>query len=359
MNRNLLITSAAGYIGGSILADFISRTSGLIKTANISAAVRSEAQAETVAKLGVNVVCVDLTDEAAVNEVVLRNEIDIILHTASSHDPKIVSYLIKALGQRRKATGTKTYFVHTSGTTAFAPEAGWPSEEMKDTDAVFETEKQLAANNPIRLTDVQVIEEGKTQGVTTLVVVTPAVYGRGTGECKKMSIAFPTFIRASIRNKAVHQFDKNGNPAAVHISDLTAFYGLLMEKIFQGEAIPNGENGYYFAVAHKLYCWDLMQRFAEQLHALGLVEEPKTQTWPSDEMAAASLGVPPMIARIMGTHCTPLIPVNAYQVGWQPRWNEKMLLDSVDQEIQDVLEADNVKVTPSDDFPTDLKGATI
>lgn len=86
-----------------------------------------------------------------------------------------------------------------------------------------------------------------------------------------------------------------------------------MEKILQAEAIPNGENGYYFAVAHKLYCWDLMQRFAEQLHALGLVEEPKTQTWPSDEMAAVSLGVPPMIARIMGTHwytpfLTPLAP---------------------------------------------------
>lgn len=75
-----------------------------------------------------------------------------------------------------------------------------------------------------------------------------------------------------------------------------------MEKILQGEAIPNGENGYYFAVAHKLYCWDLMQRFAEQLYALGLMEEPKTHTWPSDEMAAVSLGVPPMIARIMGTH---------------------------------------------------------
>lgn len=28
-----------------------------------------------------------------------------------------------------------------------------------------------------------------------------------------------------------------------------------------------------------------------------------------------------------------------------------MLLDSVDQEIQDVLEADNVKVAPSDDIP--------
>lgn len=34
--------------------------------------------------------------------------------------------------------------------------------------------------------------------------------GRGMGECKKLSIAFPTFIRASIKDKLVHRFDKNG-----------------------------------------------------------------------------------------------------------------------------------------------------
>ncbi|KAF7557241.1 hypothetical protein G7Z17_g782 [Cylindrodendrum hubeiense] len=344
MDRNLLITGAAGYIGGSILADFITRTTGPFSRANISAAVRSEAQVESLANLGINVVLVDLSDEASVTEVVLRNEIDIVLHTASSHDPNVASYLIKALGQRRKATGNETFFVHTSGSTAFAPEAGWPSGEMKDTDPIFETEKQLAANHPIRLTDIQVIEEGKTQGVTTLIVVAPAVYGRGTGQCKNMSIAFPIFIRSSIKDKLVHQFDKNGNPAAVHISDMTALYGLLVEKILQEEAIPNGEKGYYFAVAHKVYCWDLMQGFAERLHLLGLVAEPKTRTWPSDEMAAESLGVPPFIARVMGTHSTELVPVNAYEVGWRPHWNEKMLLESLGQEIQDVLEVDNIKV---------------
>ncbi|KAK7409299.1 hypothetical protein QQX98_008539 [Neonectria punicea] len=370
MPQNLLITGAAGYIGGSILSDFINRATGPIKSANIIAAVRSEEQVEILAKLGTNVVQLDVADERATKEAVLRNEIDIILHTARSHDPQIVSNLIQALGERRKETGNETYFIHTSGTTAFAPEAGWPSVAMKDTDPIFEIERQISASYPIRLTDITVTEEGKAHGVTTFIVVVPAVYGRGTGECNKLSIAFPIFIRASIKNQLVYRFDKNGIPAAIHISDLTAFYGLLTEQILLKEIIPNGEKGYYFAVAHRMSSWVFMQRLAERMHALGLVTETNPRTWPSDEMAAESLGVPLQIVRIMGTHkyrstfltgvdvpngewrtnerrSTELVPVNAYRLGWQPRWSETMLLDSVDDEIRSVQETDKAKAVIS------------
>lgn len=92
------------------------------------------------------------------------------------------------------------------------------------------------------------------------------------------------------------------SPAAAHISDIAALYSLLTEHILLKMAIPNGEDGYYFAVAHKTSTWDFMQRLAERLYALGLVAEPKPHTWPNDEMAAESLGVPLQIVRIMGTH---------------------------------------------------------
>ncbi|KPM43739.1 hypothetical protein AK830_g2771 [Neonectria ditissima] len=318
MTRNLLITGAAGYMYDPDLPVWSIQNT----LTNLFSAV-------------------DVANERAAKEAVLENEIDIILHTASSHEPHIVSHLIQALGQRRKITGKETYFIHTSGTTAFAPEAGWPSEEMKDTDPIFEAEKQISANHPIQLTDIQVIEEGKAHGVNTFIVVVPAVYGRGTGECKTLSIAFPAFIRASIKNKLVHRFDKNGSPAAAHISDITALYGLLVEQILLKMPIPSGEKGYYFAVAHKTSSWDFMQRLADRLYALGLVEEPEPHTWPSDELAAQSLGVPLQIVRIMGTHGTNLVPVNAYKLGWQPQWNEKMLLESVDDEIQAAREADS------------------
>lgn len=73
---------------------------------------------------------------------------------------------------------------------------------------------------------------------------------------------------------------------------MTALYGLIIEKILQKEPIDNGEKGYYFALAHNLQWREVLDRLAAALHARGLVADPKAQVWPSDEVAAESLGVP-------------------------------------------------------------------
>lgn len=80
--------------------------------------------------------------------------------------------------------------------------------------------------------------------------------------------------------------------SSVHISDLTALYGRIIEKILHKEAIPNGTEGYYFAAAHDLHWWEITDRLAVALNVRGLVTDTKTQLWPSDEVAAETLGVP-------------------------------------------------------------------
>lgn len=79
---------------------------------------------------------------------------------------------------------------------------------------------------------------------------------------------------------------------AVHVSDLMKFYTLLVEKISDGEDLPNGENGYYFPVAHQFGWWETLDRLASSMHARGLVKDAVVRTWPSDEVAAESLGLP-------------------------------------------------------------------
>ena len=56
-----------------MLADFLARSDSLIEKNNISAAVRSEEQANILSKLGINVLKLDLTDEKAVVEGLLSN----------------------------------------------------------------------------------------------------------------------------------------------------------------------------------------------------------------------------------------------------------------------------------------------
>ena len=130
------------------------------------------------------------------------------------------------------------------------------------------------------------------------------------------------------------------SPSA-HIDDLTELYALLVEKILQKERIPSGEEGYYVGSAHTPSWWTIMQRLAEVMHARGLVQQPKAETWPSYDEAADSLGWPRKFVRAMGTSTATIVPVNAYRIGWQPKWDEEMFLDKMDEEVRHVLEVDS------------------
>lgn len=43
-----------------------------------------------------------------------------------------------------------------------------------------------------------------------------------------------------------------------------------------------------------------------------------------------------------------LIAVNAFKIGWQPRWNKKRFLESLDAEVQDALDLDTFQRTGYD-----------
>ena len=50
-----------------------------------------------------------------------------------------------------------------------------------------------------------------------------------------------------------------------------------------------------------------------------------------------------------------MIPVNAYKLGWQPKWDEKRFLDGLDDEVEDVLALDTVKASVFDALLKDEK----
>jgi hypothetical protein len=40
-----------------------------------------------------------------------------------------------------------------------------------------------------------------------------------------------------------------------------------------------------------------------------------------------------------------MVAVNAYKIGWKPKWDEKRFLECMDDEVVAVLELDTVKVS--------------
>ncbi|RWA07405.1 hypothetical protein EKO27_g7699 [Xylaria grammica] len=349
---NILVTGAAGYIGGSVIAALLSENTQF-PTKNLFAAVRTEEQVQSLQSLGVKALQLDLLNEQKVAEAVLQNEIDIVVHTAGSIDARLAAHLILALGKRREATGKDTYHIHSSVTTGYSKEGGWPYGTIKDGDPVYKMEKELNDGFPIRTTNTAVTELAKEQGVTNFIVGVPFVYGTGSGKWKKLSQNIPATVKASITLKAVYKFDQDSKFVAVHISDLAEFYVLMIKKILQGEKLPSGEEGYYFAVAHEVGWWDIAQSLAGALSARGLVTEPQARIWPSDDMAAEALDLPRQFVRLMHTARVTIDYNKRYPLGWEPKWDDQQkLLASMGEEVAATLQHDKGRTTLFDVLKT-------
>ncbi|RDW72784.1 uncharacterized protein DSM5745_07956 [Aspergillus mulundensis] len=220
---------------------------------------------------------------------------------------------------------------------------GWPAGPFKDTDAVFETEKQLAESFPIRNTDVSVIEHAAKQGVTNFVIVPSLVYGKGTGEWNKVSVVLPVYIQASLARQAVYKFPENTKVSAVHISDLTALYGRIVEKILLGETLPCGKEGYYFALAHDLFLGEVLDHLALALKSRGLAPDRDTRVYPNDQVAADLLGVPEQFVQTLWNSGDSIVAEVPLRIGWRPTWSKERFFENIDDEIDAALELGKAK----------------
>ncbi|KAI0514845.1 hypothetical protein F5B22DRAFT_636918 [Xylaria bambusicola] len=330
----ILVTGAAGYIGGSVVATLISEKTHFPKN-KVFAAARTEEQVQALQPLGINVLHLNLQDEQEVAEAIFQNEIDLVIHTASSIEAQLALHLISALGKRRAS----------SVTTGYSKEGGWPYGTIKDGDQVYKLEKELNDGFPIRVTNTAITELAQKQGVTSFIVGVPFVYGTGTGQWKKLSQNIPAIVKASMKLKTVYKFDDNSNFITVHISDLADYYVLLVKKIMQGEKLPSGEVGYYFAVAHEAGWWAMIESLTTVLHARGLVTQPTAQIWTSDDMAAETLVLPRQYVRLMHTARVTIDYKNGFPLGWQPKWNEQKFLASMDEEVSATLQYDRGRTT--------------
>ncbi|KAH7407104.1 hypothetical protein BKA64DRAFT_571722 [Cadophora sp. MPI-SDFR-AT-0126] len=326
MSSNVLVTGAAGYV-------------------RIIAAVRSDEQGKLLSDAGINVLQLDLTDEKSVVDGLVKHNINIVIHTASSLVPNLAFNLLAGLAAQQKASGSKAYFIHTSGLSAFCVNTGWPEGDMKDSGPIFETEKQLADSFDLRKTDVAVTETAKALGITSFIVVPSTVYGKGTGQWNQLSVIMPITVQASIKQKSVSKFTQDGKIGGVHISDLTKLYGLIVKNILQGtvDDIPNGTHGYYFGIAHDIVWWETLGHLASAMKARGLVASSETPVWTSNEVAAEATGVPPMFVDILFNSSASIIVENAFKLGWKPTWDKARFLDHIDDEVVNVLELGKAK----------------
>jgi hypothetical protein len=159
---------------------------------------------------------------------------------------------------------------------------------LSDKDDLYTYLKTREALDPYpqRTTDLVAIETGLEVGVATYLIMSPTIYGAGSGLFNRVSIQLPTIIRTAIRSGHVSVIGPgNGVWDAVHIADLTLLYELLLAKVLAGDDVPSGRQGIFFSETGDFTFLELSQGLADELFKQDVLPTRQVRHLPLQEAA--------------------------------------------------------------------------
>jgi nucleoside-diphosphate-sugar epimerase len=150
-----------------------------------------------------------------------------------------------------------------------------------------------------RTTELAAIDTGIAKDVKTYIIMSPVIYGFGTGLKCVSTLGIPRWMKtAVIEGQPIVVRDSGDNTwDYMHIADLPPLYEIILEKAIAGEDIPYGAKGIYFSGTGR-YTWgELAARIGKAGYELGALQsaEPKEVTL---EYAAEKLDLPPQLMEI-------------------------------------------------------------
>lgn len=284
--KRAFVTGVTGYIGGSVASRLIE---GGFEVVGL---VRDPAAAARVEAKGVQPVIGGLDDGALLAR--LAGAAEVVVNAADSDHRGAVEALIAGL------RGSGKTLVHTSGSSIVADQGtGEASERVFTDDTPFTPIAAKASRVAIDL----LVRDAAGEGVRSVVVCPPMIYGRGLG-AKRDSIQVPLLIGESQRRGAGVYIGAGRNIwSTLHIDDLVELYALVI-----AEATPGS---FFFAENGETALRDVAAAISSMLGFGG-----KTLSWPLAEAVAAygeeaaALGLASN-SRVRATH--------ARALGWRPR----------------------------------------
>ncbi|KAL5318042.1 hypothetical protein ACEPPN_015146 [Leptodophora sp. 'Broadleaf-Isolate-01'] len=298
-------------------------SSGIVPTHTISVLIRGEEKVPTFKALGVTPILFQSLDESELLRKI-ASEHDIVIHTASGYHTNSAKSLILGLGDRVAATGAKVHYLHTTGTSNLGdqPITGAYSEShiFSDTEDIFAYEKKREALQIYgqRTTDITAIETGLSVNVPTTLIMSPTIYGIGTGQFNKLSIQVPSMMRYAIAAGRVEMIG-NGEGAwdFVHVEDLAQLYLILLKRVLAGEEVPVGEKGIMFS-ASGWYRWrDLAEGIANALVEVGALKTKEVASISVEE-AAKWAGGDVFTAELAFASNSRTVSDIGFSLGWKP-----------------------------------------
>ncbi|KAL2068512.1 hypothetical protein VTL71DRAFT_14849 [Oculimacula yallundae] len=312
-----------GTVGGSILSLLLKQSSGIFPANTISVLIRGEEKVQTLKDLGVTPILFQSLDESEF----LRktaSEHDVVIHTASGYHTSSAKSLILGLGDRVATTGAKVHYIHTSGTSNLADQpitgAYTESHIFSDTEEIYAYEKAREALQPYpqRTTDIAAIETGLSVHVPTTIIMSPTIYGIGTGPFNKLSIQAPSMMRHAIAAGRVETIGNgDGVWGFVHVSDLADLYLILLKKVLAGEDVPVGEKGIMFSSTGSFHWKDLASSIADALVEVGALDSKEVASIRLEEAAQWANGSAYHAELGFASNARTISDI-AFGMGWKP-----------------------------------------
>ncbi|KAF5644811.1 NAD dependent epimerase dehydratase family [Fusarium tjaetaba] len=354
-NKNILLTGATGFIGGSVLAALLRSPS--LQSGPVTCLMRGPDRASLLsATYGHRVKPVlyeGLDDLEATTAVAAQH--DVVINTTLSYHSPSTKALLRGLAQRKAVTGHDVWMIHTSGTSniadlVIANADGRQLDDIADDVYTFEKEKESLGPYPQRTVELDVIDTGLELGVKTIVLMCPIIYGNGTGLFHNTSMHL-VFMKAMIKlGRAVVVDDGAGVWDHVHVEDLAELYRLLVQEILEreGKALPTGKKGIVFN-GNGQHSWlEFMKLVANAGYEEGALlsntvahislEEAAKTLVPligfSDSMGDLTM----LAAQILNSNARTVASV-ARKLGWVPLKGEEVWESSVRDDIKTIVKS--------------------
>ena len=150
-----------------------------------------------------------------------------------------------------------------------------------------------------RQTDLTVIETGVKADVKTYIIMSPLIYGIGTGHFNRQSIQIPSMIRAALKTKQAEVIGSGtGVWDHVHVVDLGTLYEVVVRKLLAGEDLPSGEKGIYFSATGRHTWLDIAEGLGDALFALGVAGTEEVTSMGLEEAAGKWTGGDTLLAEL-------------------------------------------------------------
>ncbi|GKZ37769.1 hypothetical protein AbraIFM66950_009527 [Aspergillus brasiliensis] len=275
--RSLLITGVSGYIGGTILSTLLKDQSQWTKQLKIDCLVRSELQASAVQKLGASPIIITSFNETERLEKIAE-DYDIIIHAGAGWHTPSAQALIRGQGTRKTKTGDAVHYIQISGTINLSDRpytADYTDTHLfTDEEDIYSFEKyrESRETHPARSTDIAVIETGEAVDVNTYIIMTPTIFGQGTGPFNRYSMQLPSMIADALTSGVVSIIEKGDTVwSHVHVEDLAGLFVVVLDKICAGVDIPSGKKGIYFCETGEHSHREFSVRLAAAAYELGVL----------------------------------------------------------------------------------------